>query len=453
MGDALYALPAVRELCRRHGAKADFYTSSYCAPMRRLFEAQDCVDQFVVSHDYALRDFACGAQPWAVPVPAGYDAVYQLGFQSYPEISIPDHISSCAGLPRGLPIKYEFDADSAAEALALSRYVVTAPRGHTAYSPLFRELAAKSQVRVVEVGGAGDGTGSPGVLDRTGLDMLETLPWIAHASGFVGLHSAMLVLANGFDVPKVAPQGGWDMRHVVRSVYNHYPVEPTASQVLRLLGLNMSYCKTLDPADYDVFHETQHAMSVKNIVGTPGNRFEHPRRAWEYGLVLHALRDHGCVTVLDVGGGGSVFAPAAAWVGMQVTEVDPESYADWVRGQSQKIGKPIEYVQRDFMQYDGPEFDAVTCISVLEHVPDDFAFFKKLAAHVRPGGLLALTVDFWPDAQRKSPDHLRTYNEDRLSALAQSVPGLETLGRLDYGHLGAYVYSYTFASLVLRKAA
>jgi SAM-dependent methyltransferase len=455
IGDALYALPAVRELCRRHRTTADFYTSAYCAPMVRLIEAQACIERVVVSPDYVLQDFGCGARPWQVPVPPGYDAVYQMGFSSYPEKSIPDHIAQSVQLPAGLPIYYDFpESEEDDEARAAGSYIVTAPRGHTAYSPLFRAIAAKSPVRVVEVGGAGDGTGSPNVIDRTGIDMVDTLPWLAHSRGFVGLHSAMLVLANGFRIPKVAPQGGWDMRHVVRSVYNLYPVEPSPTQVLKLLGLNMTYCKTLDPADYAVLHETTHAASIKNIVGTFGGRAEHERRAWEYGLILHALREHGCETVLDVGGGGSVFAPAAAWVGLQVTEVDPEPYDDWVREQSRKIGKSIAYERCDFMSYVGlHEFDAVTCISVLEHVPDDFAFFKKLAKHVKLGGLLAVTVDFWPDARKRSPDHLRVYNEDRLSALAQSVPGFETLGPLDYSHLGQYVYDYTFASLVLRKTS
>jgi SAM-dependent methyltransferase len=448
MGDALYALPAVRSIARRHGAPVDFYTSEYCAPLKRLFEAQDCVDRFVVAHDYVLQDFGCGCRPWQVPVPAGYDAVYQLGFRDMPDGPIPEFIARSAGVDCG-EVRYDFPSFT----LDMPEpYIVSAPRGHTAYSPLFRELVARSRVAIVEVGAAGDGTGAPGVVDRTGLDMLEVLPLLAGSVGFVGLQSAMLVLANGFPIPKVAPRGVWDMRHVMRSVYNHYPDEPTAAQVLKLLGAGMTYCKTLDPADYEVFHETRHAHSIKNIVGTPGDRFEHPRRAWEYGLVLHALREYGCRTVLDVGGGGSVFAPAATWVGMEVTEVDPADYQQWVASQSAKVGKPIAYEQCDFMSYVGEhDFDAVTCISVLEHVEDDAAFFRKLARHVKPGGVLAVTVDFWPDGQRKSPDHLRTYNQDSLLALANDLDDFELFGPLDYSHLGAYVYDYTFASLVLRR--
>lgn len=468
MGDALYALPAIREIAQRHGEPLDFYTSSYCEPLRRLFEAQACIDRFIVATDYVLVDFGCGARPWQVPVPEGYEAVYQMGFADMPEVAIPDYIAGRAGLPAGLPVQYDFDLPAPE---IEEPYIVTAPRGYTEYSPVFRAIADHCPIAVVEIGAAGDGTGSPRAIDKTGIDMLETLPWLAGARGFYGLHSAMLVLANGFPIPKVAPQGRWDMRHVVRSPYNQYPVEPSAADILTRLGATMTYCKTLNPVDYEIFHETQHARNIKQIVGTYGGRAEHEHRAWEYGIVLHALREHGCIRILDVGGGGSVFAPAAAWVGMDVHVVDPEDYSGWVAEQARKIGyKKIHYERSDFMAYgqepahdpDGgtflvtPEserYDAVTCVSVLEHVPDDFAFYAKLASHVKVGGLLALTVDFWPDAARKSPDHLRTYNEDRLSALAQSVPGFETLGALDYSDHGAHVYSYTFASLMLRRVS
>ncbi len=109
MGDALYSLPAIRELALRHGCKADFYTSSYCAPLRRIFEAQSCIDRFIVSEHYVLRDFSCGGQPWQVPVPDEYDAIYQLGFRELPHQPLPDHIATSVGLRTGLPVRYDFD--------------------------------------------------------------------------------------------------------------------------------------------------------------------------------------------------------------------------------------------------------------------------------------------------------------------------------------------------------
>lgn len=452
MGDALYSLPAIRELANRHGCKVDFYTSSYCAPLRRIFEAQSCIDRFIVSEQYVLQDFSCGGQPWQVPVPDEYDAIYQLGFRELPHQPLPDHIATSVGLRAGLPVRYDFDLPAPE---IDEPYIVSAPRAGLP----FRELADRSQMRVVEIGGAGEGTGSPRAIDKTGLDMLETLPWLAHARGFAGYHTAMLVLANGFPIPKVVwtpPDAFWLFTHAVKSYHTYYPITPTASEMLRQLGVPMSFCKSLEPADYLAIHEMQHAKNVKNVVGTFGGRAEHEHRAWEYGLVLRALRDHGCKRILDVGGGGSVFAPAAAWpdVGMDVTEVDPEGYGPWVAEQSRKIGRPIHYVQQDFMTYDGPtDFDAVTCISVLEHIGDDVAFYRKLASHVRVGGLLAITVDFWHDGLPKSGDHLRTYNEERLTELLASAPGLESIGSLDYAYCGQHVYSYNFASLIAKRVA
>jgi 2-polyprenyl-3-methyl-5-hydroxy-6-metoxy-1,4-benzoquinol methylase len=216
-----------------------------------------------------------------------------------------------------------------------------------------------------------------------------------------------------------------------------------------------TYSKTLNPTDYAVFHETRHIENIQRIVG---GGMPHPHRRWEYGIVLNALRQPGIKikTVLDVGGGGSLFAPAAAWpdVGFDVTEVDPADCRPTVLGQSQRIGRPIACHCCDFMAYDGPkDFDAVAAISVLEHIPDDFAFYRKLASHVRVGGILALTVDFWPDAAPKSAYHLRTYTERRLRDLLESVPQLESLGAFDYADRGAHVFSYTFASLIAKRVS
>ncbi len=449
LGDALYALPTIRELSRRHGKLVDFYTSSYCEPLRKLFEAQHCIDRFIVAPRYVLRDFSCGGQPWQIPIDEPYAATYQLGFRGLPHEPLPDYISASAHLPPGLPIRYDFEPT---EPEIDEPYIVVAPRPTI---PVFRELPERSPVRIVEIGGAGEGTGSPLVIDKTGIDMLDVLPLLARARAFVGYHSAMLVLANGFPIPKVVwtpPGAFWLHLHAVKSYYNHYPVEPDATAIFRHLGGPMSYCKTLDPIDYQTIHEMQHAKNIKAMVGTFGGRAEHEHRAWEYGLVLRAIREYGAVRVLDVGGGGSNFAPAAAWIDMKVTQVDPDGYGPWVAEQSRKIGKPIEYVQQDFMAYDGPkDFDAVVSISVMEHVGDDDAFYRKLASHVRVGGVLAVTVDFWPDGGRKSACHLRTYTHDRLVELARSVPGFRMIGQPDYAHLGQYVYDYTFASLVVQR--
>jgi hypothetical protein len=67
--------------------------------------------------------------------------------------------------------------------------------------------------------------------------MLSTLSILSGAKGFVGLMSSQLVLANGFPYPRIAPHDGrsWDMRHVINTEYNHYPINPSVEQILSLL--------------------------------------------------------------------------------------------------------------------------------------------------------------------------------------------------------------------------
>ena len=75
---------------------------------------------------------------------------------------------------------------------------------------------------------------------------------------------------------------------------------------------------------------------------------------------------------------------------------------------------------------------------------------------VRPGGLLAITVDFWPDGTRHNPHlgQLRCYNEEMLMDLVAMVAeDFSPVGPYDYEHVEAYVNDYTFASLVLRKSS
>ena len=74
-------------------------------------------------------------------------------------------------------------------------------------------------------------------VDKTGVDMLDTLTLLAHSIGFVGLMSAQLVLANGFPIPRISPHDNihWDMRHVINTSFNNYPINPTVEHVKALL--------------------------------------------------------------------------------------------------------------------------------------------------------------------------------------------------------------------------
>lgn len=231
IGDALYSLPTMRYVCETKKTTCDFYTSSYCLPMKRLFEYQSFIDNFFVPDSYKIARMDMGVQPWYVPIDSSiYDCTYQLGFKQVPDRAIPQFISTVVGIDNSnLVIKYDYP-----EIRITEPYIVIAPRGETSYKQLFQEIVKNSPIKVVQIGSKEDYIG--GGINMCGLDMLETVSILSKAKGFVGLMSAMLVLANGFDIPKVIPHDGksWDMRHVIYTSQHYYLVNPDVNAVLEV---------------------------------------------------------------------------------------------------------------------------------------------------------------------------------------------------------------------------
>ena len=181
-----------------------------------------------------------GVQPWYIPVDKSlYDVVWQLGFRQVPDRPLPNFIAITAGIQANKNLKVEYNCPDF-ETLD-EPYITIGPRGRTTFEPLYIDIIEQSPVKVVQIGGLGDAVGNlshENTVDQTGLDMLETCTWIKKSKGFIGLMSAMLVLANGFDIPRISPHDAksWDMRHVIRSEYNFYPVNPSAEECLELIN-------------------------------------------------------------------------------------------------------------------------------------------------------------------------------------------------------------------------
>ena len=66
-------------------------------------------------------------------------------------------------------------------------------------------------------------------------------------------------------------------------------------------------------------------------------------------------------------------------------------------------------------------FDVVLNFQVLEHVPDDAAFVRKLHGWLRPGGTLMLTTPNVLQSFSENPCHLREYRAEQLEALLRPV--------------------------------
>jgi 2-polyprenyl-6-hydroxyphenyl methylase/3-demethylubiquinone-9 3-methyltransferase len=96
--------------------------------------------------------------------------------------------------------------------------------------------------------------------------------------------------------------------------------------------------------------------------------------------------------VLDVGCGGGILSEALAQRGAIVTGIDmgaaPLSVAELHKLES---GVSVTYHQANAEQFaasHGGEFDIVTCLEMLEHVPDPGSVITACAQLVKPGGQL-----------------------------------------------------------------
>ena len=105
------------------------------------------------------------------------------------------------------------------------------------------------------------------------------------------------------------------------------------------------------------------------------------------------LRD---ARVLDVGCGGGLLSEALAGEGAVVTAIDlsPE-LLKVARLHGLETGVSVDYRQQpvEALATEAPgSFDAVTCMEMLEHVPDPAAIIRACAELLRPGGRLYLST-------------------------------------------------------------
>lgn len=99
---------------------------------------------------------------------------------------------------------------------------------------------------------------------------------------------------------------------------------------------------------------------------------------------------------LDVGCGGGLLSEALAGEGAQVTAIDlaPE-LVKVARLHGLETGAKVDYrlQSAESLAAEMPgRFDAVTCMEMLEHVPDPAAIIDACAALLKPGGRLFLST-------------------------------------------------------------
>ena len=105
---------------------------------------------------------------------------------------------------------------------------------------------------------------------------------------------------------------------------------------------------------------------------------------------INQLAPLACKRVLDVGCGGGILTEAMAGKGAQVSGIDlAEKSLTVARLHQLESGAQVDYEcisAEDRAAREPASFDVVTCMEMLEHVPDPASVVRACAALVKPGG-------------------------------------------------------------------
>lgn len=96
--------------------------------------------------------------------------------------------------------------------------------------------------------------------------------------------------------------------------------------------------------------------------------------------------------VLDIGCGGGILAESMDRCGALVTGIDlGEEALQAARFHQEKSGTHVNYLlmsAEEFAETNEAQFDVVTCLELLEHVPDPASIINAAAKIVKPGGMI-----------------------------------------------------------------
>jgi 2-polyprenyl-6-hydroxyphenyl methylase/3-demethylubiquinone-9 3-methyltransferase len=94
--------------------------------------------------------------------------------------------------------------------------------------------------------------------------------------------------------------------------------------------------------------------------------------------------------ILDVGCGGGILSEALAKAGAQVTGIDlSQASIEVAKQHAQKQGMKIDYRYEsieEIVRKHAGSFDVVTCMEMLEHVPEPVKIVAACAQALKPGG-------------------------------------------------------------------
>ena len=150
--------------------------------------------------------------------------------------------------------------------------------------------------------------------------------------------------------------------------------------------MNASNTVNADPAELAKFSDLAHRWWDPESEFRPLHQINPLRLNWIDGLV--PLRGK---TVLDVGCGGGILSDSMARRGAEVTGIDLSTKALRVAQlhalEAETQGVTYREVSAEALAQERPgTFDVVTCMEMLEHVPDPASVVRACAQLVKPGG-------------------------------------------------------------------
>ena len=148
----------------------------------------------------------------------------------------------------------------------------------------------------------------------------------------------------------------------------------------------MHNTENADPAELAKFSDLAHRWWDTESEFRPLHQINPLRLAWIDDIVPLAGK-----RVLDIGCGGGILADAMARKGAEVLGIDLAGKALKVAQlhalEAQTQGVSYREVSAEALAAEQPEgFDVVTCMEMLEHVPDPSSVVRACATLVKPGG-------------------------------------------------------------------
>ena len=141
-----------------------------------------------------------------------------------------------------------------------------------------------------------------------------------------------------------------------------------------------------DPVELAKFSDLAHRWWDMEGEFRPLHQINPLRLAW-----INSICPVSGLNVLDVGCGGGVLSDAMARAGAQVTGIDLASKALRVAQlhalEAQTPNVNYREISAEALAKEQPSnFDVITCMEMLEHVPDPASVVSACAAMVKPGG-------------------------------------------------------------------